>query len=832
MRPIFHILFLLLCYQAPAWSQQDSVAQKLFSFVRNIQTFNHLYPQEKVWLHFDNTGYYLNETIWFKAYVVNASTLRVDTLSRVLYVELLNPLGKVLETKKLKIEDGQCHGDFQLTVFNYEYLAGFYEIRAYTRAMLNFDAGCIFSRVFPVYNPPEKEGKYETANMKNPGEVKNFNFKDYRKDSQKRKAVNMDFYPEGGRLVDGLSSTLAFRITDKTGKAISANGEIRSPQGERLTEFSTLHQGMGRFHYTPDGQKNKAVVHYDKKEYTFPLPVSLDQGYVMQINNFFPSSVLVQIEKSLALPPQTLGLTVMCRGNVSVFETMEIGENPRVIKIPKESLHSGVNQVTLFDSKGEVFAERQLFIHPQPDEAVSVKLTSGKETYEPREKIKLDFEVSGGRASVLSVAVRDAGTMIATADAGNLLSNMLLSSDLKGFIENPGYYFASDSPDRIQALDLLLLVHGWKRYEWEPMAGAKTFHLRHPMEKGLLITGQVVGNANEVNLIMGEADKIMDGMAPVDSLRHFSIYAEDFAGSWLLTMTAPGLKDAYKNIRLDRWFSPPPKCYFPDEIQTSHPDLQFRQQEDSFETKEQPIISPIKTDMDSIGTQYEIDELEVAGIKRGKDLIYNVAQEVEEWLDKGRKYYPDIVHEYLVEKNSGYVCKGLDPNMPGDNNIYYSYRPFFGNYKVYMMCVVNGKAKSLYDRSGGGWQIIAVVKNILEVEKIVIMPWNKKTVYSRIDNEIGVFHPVLVYPLKNYRLTIQVMRNARQTLFEGYSKVQEFSSGIYMPGVREHYRTLYWNPSLRSDDEGKASIEFYNTQFGREIEIDACGITGEGDLVY
>jgi hypothetical protein len=282
-------------------------------------------------------------------------------------------------------------------------------------------------------------------------------------------------------------------------------------------------------------------------------------------------------------------------------------------------------------------------------------------------------------------------------------------------------------------------------------------------------------------------------------------------GSWLLTMTAPGLKDAYKNIRLDRWFSPPPKCYFPDEIQTGHPDLQFRQQEDTLDIKEQPIISPIKTDVDSIGMQYEIDELEVAGIKRGKDLIYNVAQEVEEWLDKGRKYYPDIVHEYLIEKNSGYFCKGLDPDMPMNNDLEYGCLPFFGNYNV----------------------SIALRKNILQVEKIAILPWEKKTQVevNRHGYEVKIYLSVLLYPLKNYRLTIQVMRNARQTLFEGYSKVQKFSSGIYMPGVREHYRTLYWNPSLRSDDEGKASIEFYNTQFGREIEIDACGITSEGDLV-
>jgi hypothetical protein len=814
MKPIFYIFSLFLCCHAPAWSQQDFIVQKLFSFVRNIQTFNRLYPQEKVYLHFDNTGYYLDETIRFKAYVVNASMLRPDTLSRVLYVELLNPLGKALETKKLKIENGQCHGDFRLTIYNYEYPAGFYEIRAYTRAMLNFDAGCIFSRVFPVYNPPEEKRKYETADMKNPGEVKSFNFKDYRKDGQKRKTVNVDFYPEGGNLVEGLNSTVAFRITDKTGTAISASGEIRSPEGNLLTEFSTVHQGMGSFSHTPNGQKNEMVVHYDKKEYTFPLQANLKQGYVMQVNNIPASSVFIRIEKSPALAPQTLGLTIMCRGSITVFETVETGLEPLVLKIPKESLQSGVNQITLFDSKGEVFAERQIFIYPRPSEIASVKVTSGKDIYEPREKIKLDFEVSGAQTATLSVAVRDAGTTIAAADAGNMLSNLLLSSDLKGFIENPGYYFATEGMENRQALDLLLLVHGWKRYEWKPMAGLQTFHLRHPMEKGLLIKGQVDGNAKEVHLVIGKDDKVMDGIAPVDSSGRFSIYAEDFSGSWLLTMTAPKLKDAYKNIRLDRWFSPPARPYFPDEIQAGNPGLQFSQQEDTFEVGEQPIISPIKSETDSIAMQFEIDEVEIIGPKRGKDIVYNVAQDVEEWIDKGRKYYPDIVHEYLLEKNNGYSCKDMkapdDPSPTMDNNIDYGCIPLWGNYRII---------------------IGDIRKNILEVEKIAVLPWNKKTKINPCTFKTYVSYPVHVYLLINYRFAVKEMSFARQTLFDGYSQVREFNSGIYMPTVRDHYRTLYWNPSLNCNEEGKASIEFYNTQFGRKIEIDACGITGKGDLV-
>ncbi|MBR4845858.1 MAG: hypothetical protein IKU98_05510, partial [Bacteroidaceae bacterium] len=132
-------------------AQTDSLAQ----FVRNIVTFNSMFAQEKVYLHFDNTGYFMGETIWFKAYVVNPSTNRPNILSRVLYVELLTPEGRIIQSQKLKIENGQCNGQFSLKELLHP---GFYEVRAYTSVMLNWPNAPIFSRVFPVFNAPLSKG--------------------------------------------------------------------------------------------------------------------------------------------------------------------------------------------------------------------------------------------------------------------------------------------------------------------------------------------------------------------------------------------------------------------------------------------------------------------------------------------------------------------------------------------------------------------------------------------------------------------------------------------------------------------------------------------------
>lgn len=149
---------------------QSQPAKVLSDYIKEINQFNKRNPQEKVYLHFDNTGYFLGDTIWFKAYTVLAEQHRFSPLSKVLHVELLTPQGEVIANRKLMIENGQCHGEFPLKRI---YRSGFYEVRAYTRRMLNFGDDCIFSRVFPVYDEPETDGNYAEKAMDSGFGVKN-----------------------------------------------------------------------------------------------------------------------------------------------------------------------------------------------------------------------------------------------------------------------------------------------------------------------------------------------------------------------------------------------------------------------------------------------------------------------------------------------------------------------------------------------------------------------------------------------------------------------------------------------------------------------------------
>ena len=283
----------ICCISIHSIAQQHVAHSQLASFVENINTFNHLYPQEKVYLHFDNTGYFSGETIWFKAYVVVAENHLPTVLSRVLYVELLSPEGSIVEQKKLKIENGQCHGDFFLKPEQY---AGFYDIRAYTKVMLNYGEETIFSRVFPVFDIPKKEGQYDQLKMSlRPNSKK---LPEERKKEEKRNDVNIRFYPEGGELVNGLLSNVTFKATDKQGQNISLSGIVYNAQKEKVVSFATVHNGMGSFAISPEEGKQTVEVEYEGKKYNFNLPVSRSNGYVMKVNNMRNDFVFIEIQKS------------------------------------------------------------------------------------------------------------------------------------------------------------------------------------------------------------------------------------------------------------------------------------------------------------------------------------------------------------------------------------------------------------------------------------------------------------------------------------------------------------------------------------------------------
>ena len=259
MRHLACLLALLYSSTLLAQPALHEQAQAILLQAAHINHFNRLCPQEKVYLHFDNTAYFQGETIWFSATVLNATDGSIAD-SKVLYVELLSPIGVVLRQQKLQVTEGRCHGSFPLVDASVDeanakrgvlgYPSGYYEVRAYTRTMLNFDSHGCFSRVLPVYKAPEKEGDYSNPQM----DVYN-GMGDERPAAAKRKDLNIDFLPEGGHLIAGVKNRIAFKATDKEGRSIQIDS-LTTADGTGLA-LSPQHLGMGSFLYTPTEPRTK-----------------------------------------------------------------------------------------------------------------------------------------------------------------------------------------------------------------------------------------------------------------------------------------------------------------------------------------------------------------------------------------------------------------------------------------------------------------------------------------------------------------------------------------------------------------------------------------------
>ncbi len=825
-------LLILLCIymtQTGLPAQQNASVDSLYRFMKHIETFNLLYPQEKVYLHFDNTSYFIGENIWFKAYVINAGNHRSTTGSGILYVELMNSRGILLETKKLKITNGQCHGDFYLTPFNCDYLAGYYEIRAYTKMMLNFGEQEIFSRIFPVFNPPEKAGDYSRLDMDDKGVAKRLKLDLKRKKPEKRKTVNMDFYPEGGYLVNGLTGRVAFKLTDENGLGIEAQGLILDSKGEKTGHFSTFHNGMGIFNILPDGKRYKVQLRYRDRNYTFDLPESTPSGYVLQVNSLMAKNIVLEIRKSPEIHPETLGLSVLCHGKPVFFQALEPDTNTFILRIPKDKLPGGINQITLFDAKGKVFAERLVFIPPGKEEIPYIQAIPSKTVYQARERIKIGFQ--GVPSAGFSLSVRDAASTIRTTDTGNIQTNLLLSSDLKGFIENPTYYFEKQDASRQQALDILMLVQGWRKYEWKQLAGITPFRQKYDLEKGLKIKGQVLGKADKLIVELALKDSgYLEDTTPVDASGYFSTDIHlDLQGKYYLLMSVPGLKKANLNIRLDRWFSPPPRKYLHRELQAGY--LEPEKAPGEIEPEKERILTELEAEHpDSIYKAFEIGMIEVSE-DRGKDLIYDVEKDREKAVDLGETYSP-LAFDYLVEKNNGFIFKSAEQEIP-DNLVATSGLSCWGNFGFharYMLNEIDWKYISEMDpRLPFLWGNKVCFIELEEIERIVIREWKKELNPKGELCIAGYFYP---YEGKIYSV-YRKNEAYRVSSFDGYSFVKDFYTGRperedYLPGKEEHLRTLYWNPNVTTDKDGRAQVSFYNNAHCRKIEISAEGITNDG----
>lgn len=886
-------------------------SQTVVNLLARTMLFNKHYPQEKVYLHFDNTGYFKGERIWYKAYVVRADNGMATDISRVLYVELVTPGGDVVETQKLPIgKDGTARGDILLDRI---LGTGFYEVRAYTRYMTNWGEGGIFSRVFPVFEKPEKEGDYTLRRMEKIGYKNRLPSRMTEMEPQMKK-MNVRFYPEGGRLVENLKSRVAFTVTGDKGQRICAEGRVQGKDGSTVCQVKAVN-GRGIFSLIPS-REDMTLVLYDAKgkEHRFPLPDAEPQGCSLYIDAVSGEKVTAVMQSSASMHGKLLGYAVMHNGNIVICDTMT-AKASMAKEIDRGNLPEGVVQFTVFDSCGRILADRLFFVHHAlPVADGKIRIETEEDRLLPCGKVRLTLK-SEEDASI-SFSAMDMASM-PCGKSGNIKTWMLLASDIKGYIENPEYYFEADDEIHRRAADTLMLIQGWRRYDWQLMSGEKTFGEKiQPVEDKLYIFGKVKGRSRQADsanikieaFLYNDKGESLTGSCQTEADGAYRFELPDISGTWNLIMKATDMKKGRSSdciITIDRLFSPKKRLFSYDEMQFKQPNtpnIRFSTGTDSdtIGNSETPdsmnIILPTVniTDKSAAGKGPVIWYRESTGAYKAS-IFYDCDEATEQIADSGMECPPildwlkgkneffagesvtfwdttpsDIVvqNEYLNETDPTLSVskrikqlKEIRKAKESTSNIVDSAYHIYKDGIVYkgrpVVWIVNNKysritGMKINNKKGTeGWSMGRDITAPLKVTRCTGNPNvsdfpdfvdEVKSVYISEDPE--QYHEFILFenepsiaPVTVFLYTHPVQTNRergqRRTYFQGFNVPTTFQTEDYsfLPPTEDFRRTIYWNPDVRTDKEGKATVEFYNNSNCTRMYVSAEGMTRDGRFV-
>lgn len=465
-RTIFYVL-LMAGATASVYAQAipaDTIASRLSAFAKNNL-------QEKLFVHTDRDFYLAGEIVWFKVYNTNSISNKPLDLSKIAYVELMDESGKAVLQAKVSLEKGSGSGSFYLPV---SLSGGNYQLRAYTNLMKNFSADLYFEKTLTVLNTSSKPDNTSSVS-----------------------AFDIQFFPEGGQLIENMEGKLAFRATDNHGKGLEFSGIILDQDNNMISRFQPLQFGIGSFIFTPlAGKSYKALIEIGGKTIVKELPV-LKSGYSLRLLES-GDLIRVVIQASSGVPSQDLSLLVHTRQDPKVANRISINANREDVIVNRDKLGDGISHFTLLSSTGIPLSERLYF--KRSAESLNFKISAGQEVFQSRKKVTLNLEsmdekneYSNADASITVYAANGIDAPVA-----DIQSYLWLKSELRGNIESPGYYFTNQGERVKEALDNLMLTHGWRRFVWEEVLKSKNVSMQYlPELEGHIISGKIINEQTD-----------------------------------------------------------------------------------------------------------------------------------------------------------------------------------------------------------------------------------------------------------------------------------------------------------------------------------------------
>lgn len=465
------VLVSLLLFSA----QQEDPIQKVIAALKRYQVE---LPQEKIYVQLDKPYYTSGEKIWLKAYLTAGPDHVPSQISQVVYVDLVDDQKKIIEHLKILVKNSSGSSAFSIPD---TLSTGNYAIRAYTNWMRNFDEAYHFHQLVKIWN------------LKSPEQTVGVTRK-----------MDLQFFPEAGTFITGLRTRIGFKAVGSDGRGMKIKGTIIDEGGKQVTDFQSNFLGMGSFFITPQkGKTYRALVEGLAGE--SPLPTAMDEGVALAVTqNLTNGTVVVKLQTTR--PGKSISLLGQTRGEVAYASKVTLPNTINYVNIPKTNFLHGTAQISIFNEFGLPIGERLIFV--ERDSLPSVTIKTNKTSFAPREKVVLEIEAKDKNgqpiSADLSVAVCDGDQVLVDPNQETIKSYLYFSSEIRGIIESPGYYFNLENNDRLVALDHLLLTQGYRRFDYQMIAKNEWKEAVHAPESGISIKGTLVDKYNQKPIADGK----------------------------------------------------------------------------------------------------------------------------------------------------------------------------------------------------------------------------------------------------------------------------------------------------------------------------------------
>ena len=859
--------------------------------------------QEKMYVVTDKPFYSAGDTIYFSAFLVNSVYFNRTTDTKFIYVELVDAMGNVVS--RLRVIGGYGRFSNAIPI-SPKMTAGRYTLRAYSKWQTNFDHSLLYSRQIEIGNyiddAIQTSVKYEfdgsgkvlavvevtnslyapirdnvveyslsidgrnTRHMTktNDDGIFRFSFRpsknvsdcvcmyinaNGRKLDRKLQLPSFEddfsanFLPEGGNLIAGVEQVVAFKAVGVDGHSVEVEGSIFTKSGTKVCDIRTEHNGMGKFLFTAQhGESYIATLSTkDGLSRSFTLPTAQPSGCVIKLKpEHATNSILFCVLTSSDYPRGQLAAIVQSRGIVNYV----VEDLSRSIRLPLDKLRSGVAQISVVNKvTKKVMAQRLFFVRGK---VAAATITSSVKKFAPRENVHLDFAIKNSAGNPVKgdfvVSVTDADLLKEDKNADNILSYMLLNSELKGHIENPKYYFEADDAVRCEQLDLVMLTHGWRRYNIETLLAGKKPLITKPVESEQCITGSVkstIGKTRNTSVMIFRNRKEYLGVHDLNSSNRFFITGVDSPDTTtyiLQALNRNGSSDRVR-IKVDPYVYPTSPTieryvFQKPKKESLTEEYMMRSKQTYFEDGGMPVIDIDAVEIVARRVQtYDYssslnDFNTVSGDMSRFVSIFDALQRFRQLEVVGSEVY------VVDKKGQSPVKASQDSSNAGSN----------GDQDADGGSDITDVEVNMDDRTDlmpavyvNGQQMDMGAIDAYPMSEVISVSYLDK--FESMAAGMGSETGAIILHVKDINAREKMLINSMaEVVVPGYATPVEFYAPNYSVqndrSKKDNRTTIAWVPSLQSNSMGDASISFWTADRQSDYRVVIEGITLDGELLH